>query len=101
MTDSETKVGIRELKAHLSHYVRLAREGGRVVVTDRGEEVAELRSVTPLSPGLRELIDSGMVRWSGGKPACRPLRLKIRGEPLSETVIRMRYEDDDEDDPVP
>lgn len=94
MADTETKVGIRDLKAHLSHYVRLVREGGRVVVTDRGEEVAELRAVTPVSPGLRELIDSGMVRWSGGKPAFRKLALELRGEPLSETVIRMRYEDD-------
>ncbi len=94
MADSETRVGIRELKAHLSHYVRLVREGGRVVVTDRGEEVAELRAVTPMSPGLRELIDSGMVRWSGGKPNEFPRRMTIQGEPLSETIIRMRYEDD-------
>lgn len=94
MTDSETKVGIRELKAHLSHYVRLVREGSRVIVTDRGEEVAELRAVTPVSPGLRELIESGKVRWSGGKPAGSPRRRTLRGEPLSETVIRMRYEDD-------
>ncbi len=94
MTSVETRVGIRELKAHLSHYVRLVREGGRVIVTDRGEEVAELRAVTPASPGLRELIESGMVRWSGGKPTEFPRRKTIRGEPLSETVIRMRYEDD-------
>ena len=72
MTTDETKVGIRELKAHLSHYVRLAREGGRVVVTDRGEEVAELRAITPAHPGLKELIDSGMVSWSGGKPELVP-----------------------------
>ena len=68
MPDIETRVGIRELKAHLSHYVRLVREGGRVVVTDRGEEVAELRAVTPASPGLRELIDSGQVRWRAASP---------------------------------
>lgn len=93
----ETKVGIRELKAHLSHYVRLAREGGRVIVTDRGEEVAELRPVTPVSPGLKELIDSGMVRWSGGRPSVFPRRRTLRGEPLSETIVRMR----EEDDPLP
>ena len=97
MPDIETRVGIRELKAHLSHYVRLVREGGRVVVTDRGEEVAELRAVTPASPGLRELIDSGQVRWSGGKPARFPRPMTIRGGPISDTVGELR----ERDDPVP
>jgi antitoxin (DNA-binding transcriptional repressor) of toxin-antitoxin stability system len=97
MAADETKVGIRELKAHLSHYVRLAREGARVVVTDRGEEVAELRAVTPAHPGLRELIDSGMVSWSGRKPSPFPKGIKIRGEPISVTVLEMR----ERDDPVP
>lgn len=90
-------VGIRELKAHLSHYVRLAREGERVIVTDRGTEVAELRAVTPVHPGLRELIDSGMVKWSGGKPTSFPRRTTVRGEPISETVLRLR----ERDDPLP
>jgi prevent-host-death family protein len=97
MPHSEAKVGIRELKAHLSHYVRLVREGGRVVVTDRGEEVAELRAVTPASPGLRELIDNGQVRWSGGKPARFPRPMAIRGGPISDTVGELR----ERDDPVP
>ena len=97
MAADEMKVGIRELKAHLSHYVRLAREGARVVVTDRGEEVAELRAVTPAHPGLRELIDSGMVSWSGRKPKISPMRIHIVGEPLSETVLKTR----ERDDPLP
>jgi antitoxin (DNA-binding transcriptional repressor) of toxin-antitoxin stability system len=94
MSGNETRVGIRELKARLSHYVRLVREGDRVVVTDRGEEVAELRAVTPTSPGLRELIDSGQVRWSGGKPTRFPKPLAIRGGPISDTVGELRERDD-------
>jgi hypothetical protein len=56
-----------------------------------------LRAVTPVSPGLRALIDSGMVKWSGGKPSAFPRRKTLRGEPLSETIIHLR----DEDDPLP
>jgi len=70
---------------------------GRVVVTDRGEEVAELRAVTPVSPGLRELIESGRVRWSGGKPARFPRPITIRGGPVSDTVGELR----EPDDPLP
>ncbi len=35
-------VGIRELKNRLSEYLRLVRRGERVLVTDRGEVVAEI-----------------------------------------------------------
>lgn len=95
MSTQTTRVGIRELKARLSHYVRLARAGERIIVTDRGEEVAELRPVTSMHPGLRELIDSGIVKWSGGKPDDPARRIKIRGGRVSDTVIEMRRERDD------
>jgi prevent-host-death family protein len=36
------RVGLRELKNRLSEYVRLVRAGETVLVTDRGEVVAEL-----------------------------------------------------------
>lgn len=36
-------VGIRELKARLSEYVRQVRQGRTLLVTDHGEVVAELR----------------------------------------------------------
>ena len=39
-------VGIRELKAHLSRYVASARAGERIVITARGEQVAELVPVS-------------------------------------------------------
>jgi prevent-host-death family protein len=47
-------VGIRELKNRLSEYIRAVGSGESVLVTDRGEVVAEL---TP--PGQKSL-DSGM-----------------------------------------
>ena len=36
-------VGVRELKSRLSAYLRMVREGEEILVTDRGEVVAELR----------------------------------------------------------
>jgi antitoxin (DNA-binding transcriptional repressor) of toxin-antitoxin stability system len=36
------KVGLRQLKNRLSHYVRQVRRGHELQVTDRGEVVAEL-----------------------------------------------------------
>jgi len=62
------QVGIRELKDHLSEYIRHVREGEVVMVTDRGEVVAELRSpsiggeLEQKYPGLVEMARKGLVR---------------------------------------
>jgi prevent-host-death family protein len=62
------EVGIRKLKNRLSEYIRLAREGEMVLVTDRGEVVAELRAAEPVSelereyPALAEMARKGLVR---------------------------------------
>lgn len=59
-------VGIRELKNHLSQYVRAAQSGERVTVTVRGSPVAELTPCAPkdLHPDdeLVRLARAGRVR---------------------------------------
>lgn len=59
-------VGIRELKNHLSKYVRQVEGGDVVVVTDRGRIVAELRPPaerrTDIHPGLLEMERRGQIR---------------------------------------
>ncbi len=40
-------VGVKELKARLSEYLRAVRAGETVLVTDRDQVVAELRPVRP------------------------------------------------------
>jgi antitoxin (DNA-binding transcriptional repressor) of toxin-antitoxin stability system len=68
-------VGIRELKDHLSEYLRHVREGEVVMVTDRGEVVAELRPPSADSelekkyPGLAEMARKGLIRLPL-KPSC-------------------------------
>jgi hypothetical protein len=60
-------VGIRELKNRLSEYIRLTRAGERLLVTDRGVIVAELREpgtidLAPgISPGLVRLIEEKRI----------------------------------------
>jgi prevent-host-death family protein len=65
-------VGIRELKAKLSHYVRIAKTGEVVLVTEHGKVVAALGppSATRLPPelaGLQSLVDRGIVTLGGPK----------------------------------
>ena len=59
-------VGIRELKNRLSEYLRLVRNGEEILVTDRGEVVAELRQPSPRVdlpyPALLDAARRGQVR---------------------------------------
>ena len=60
-------VGLRELKNRLSEYVRHVRAGQAVVVTDRGQVVAELRSPgevpsgTKVDPTVARLVNRGLL----------------------------------------
>ena len=60
-------VGLRELKNRLSEYVRQVRRGEGVLVTDRGEVVAELAppgrvaGETLVPSGLAALASQGLV----------------------------------------
>lgn len=54
-------IGIRDLKAHLSEYVRLAKAGETVLVTERDEVVAELRPARrrePPADTMNEVLDA-------------------------------------------
>lgn len=82
-------VGIRELKAKLSSYVNMVREGGDIVITDRGEEVAVIVPVSPERKRILQLVSSGAAKWSGGKPS-GVRGIKMKGKPLSSTVLEER-----------
>ncbi len=68
------RIGVRELKNHLAHYLRAVREGRSIIVTKRGKPIARL---VPLSqPGhvsmpldleskLWELNAQGLLTWNG------------------------------------
>lgn len=61
-------VGVKQLKAKLSEYLRLARKGEVILVTDRDEVIAELRparrhgaTVDGIEETLESLADSGEI----------------------------------------
>jgi prevent-host-death family protein len=79
-------VGIQELRARLSELLERVRGGERLLVTVRGEPVAEL---IPHSPERQApLVEKGRV---GGGVKPKGLRgVVVRGEPVAETVLRDR-----------
>ena len=86
-------IGVRELKARLSQYLKRARGGERILITDRGHAIAVLAPVTqaPSIEQVQKLVSCGMAHWGGGKPkgAARPARLK-GGPSVAQTIVEDR-----------
>ena len=71
-------VGVRELKNRLSEYLRLVRGGEEILVTDRGQVIAELRQPSPRVdvpyPALLEAVRQGRARLGvGNRPELYPV----------------------------
>ncbi len=86
-------VGIRELKTHLSKYLRNVKNGGEVIVSERGRVVARIipankRSKPPLETILLKLSEEGKIILPtvNKKPSPPLSRKKIEGSPFSDAV---------------
>ena len=83
------EVGIRELRADLSRWVRRVRAGEEVVVTDRGKAVARLVPVDG-ERTIDRLIREGLVTQAPNTgPRTLPKPIEGAG-PLSDLVIEGR-----------
>ena len=86
-------VGARELKVRLGRYLRRVRQGHRLVVTDRGQPVAELRPIggeAGLESVLAELEAKGVVTRPTRKRLVPFRPIAPRGGLLSDAVRRDR-----------
>jgi antitoxin (DNA-binding transcriptional repressor) of toxin-antitoxin stability system len=86
-------VGIRELKARLSHYLDRAAAGETIVVTDRGKAKAELRALSAVEQRIQQGIEEGWIRPG------RPGGLSVRDRPRYKgrmTIAEAMAEDREE-----
>ena len=86
-----TETGIRELKAHLSSYLRQVEEGHTVVITRHGKPIGRIVPVTESTEAqLDTLRQAGLIAWN--KERLQPLApvAQVRGE---RTVAELLLED--------
>jgi len=91
-------VGIRELKTHLSRYVKEVKAGDEILVSERGRIIARLTPVGHSSEG--DLLQTLLLKLSAEgkiilpithKKALRPSRRKkVTGSPFSDAVLEGR-----------
>lgn len=79
-----TKVGIRELKAHLSEYLRKVKDGENLTITEHGKDIAVLQPVASGKSKTRKFLESlaekGIVtlpKPGSGKPKGSKKRIKL------------------------
>ncbi len=88
-----TIVGARELKTRLGAYLRQVREGRTLVVTDRGEPIAEVRPIPPdmsVSAVLQKLAIKRRVTLATRASMTEFHPIESTGGTLSESVTEGR-----------
>ncbi|MGQ0504950.1 MAG: type II toxin-antitoxin system Phd/YefM family antitoxin [Myxococcaceae bacterium] len=87
-------VSVRELRDHLSACLRKVERGQRLTVTDHGRPVAEILPLSErqLSPRerLERLVLEGELTAPRGKGFATVRPSRVRGEPLSSTLLEER-----------
>ena len=86
---------IRELRQHASRYVRMAKEGRRVAVTERGSLVAYLVPADEPAGGRARLEAAGAYRPAVGSllDLLPPPPTPEGSRPLSEVVEELREQE--------
>ncbi|MEO8315543.1 MAG: type II toxin-antitoxin system prevent-host-death family antitoxin [Pseudomonadota bacterium] len=88
-------VGIRDLKNNLSEHLRDVRRGETVLVTDRGNVIAEIappgygKSDPSIPAGIAALARRGLmtVGAAGGQPLYRTLPRLLRGKVSARQLL--------------
>ncbi len=92
-------IGIRDLKNKLTHYLEIAKKGDAIIITDRGTPVAILHNLDHIEEKagpeerLAHLAKQGFLtlpRQQRGQGFPPVERAQVRGEPMSETIVRER-----------
>lgn len=89
---SEVRVGTRELKNKLSEYIRRVKKGQTVIVTERGNVVAQL--IPPrqtVEERIWGMVDAGLADWSGEKMKPHvPRIINNSGKQISDLILEDR-----------
>ena len=88
----EQTIGVRELKARLSEYLRQVKQGRTLVITERGKPVGRLVPVgQSLELRLKAMVDAGLAEWNGKRlPPMKPLAKLKGGRSIADLIIEDR-----------
>lgn len=91
-----SRVGVKELKNRLTHYLRRTKQGEEVIITERGKPIALIQPiqsaerVMSLDARLARLAAQGLVSLPTHKPLKRVRLAKVSGPPISKIIVEDR-----------
>lgn len=89
-------VGVKDLRNHLTAYLRQAKKGKEVVVTERGKPIALLQPIQSatqpisLEARLAKLAAQGRITLPTRKLRKRIKRVHVKGVPISHLILEDR-----------
>jgi prevent-host-death family protein len=90
------KLGLREANQQFSKAIKAVRAGKEVILTERGRPIAVIKPIKEADTqeaALQEMADEGLITLpsrKGPMPSPRWRPVKIKGKPLSQTIIEDR-----------
>ena len=90
------RVGVRDLKNHITSYLKLTKANREVIVTERGKPIAVIQPIgstgTPqsLEARIAALSARGEISAPEGSLVPRIRRIRVGGRPLSEEIVAER-----------
>ena len=90
------KLGLREANQQFSKAIKAVRAGKEVILTERGRPIAVIKPIREADiqdAALQEMADEGLITLptrKGPMPTPRWKPVKIKGKPLSQTIIEDR-----------
>jgi prevent-host-death family protein len=85
-------VGVRELKAQLSEYLRRVKAGETVIITERGRPIGRIvPEPETVEESIKRLIDAGLADWNGEWPEIsEPTVVNDSDVLVSDIVVELR-----------
>ena len=89
---TQLTVGIRDLKAQLSEYLRQVKAGETVIITEHGRPIGRIvPEPESLEEHIQRLMDSGELLWSGEHlPPFEPVGKNTGDILISDIVADLR-----------
>jgi prevent-host-death family protein len=90
------RLGLREANQRFSKAIKAVRSGKEVVLTERGHPIAVIKPIKDEDAekiALQAMADEGLISLpsrKGPTPAPRWRPVKVKGKPLSQTLIEDR-----------